>query len=339
MISAAAAGEGAVHVVATLVTYLLAPEMLRRVLSTEPLPDERLRERLATLTRRDNVRCRDVLLWRTHHTVGNAAVMGLIAQVRYVLLSDLLLETLSDDQVLAVFAHELGHVVHRHLAWYAFFLLGFWLVLLGLGEPIVTWLQSLGVSQGVLDQALPATMVVGFVGVFGFISRRFERQADVHAARLMQAVGEPATPPEEKTFVGPEGATLFNAALRRVSDVNNIPVEWQTRFTGPLRQRLAFVLEAVGRFAGSWVHGTMAARMRYITRLSRSPALTRRFDRQMIGLKLAMVLLVVGCGIRPAIQLARGTAHPSAVDTGAPAAGLASGLGTRLATNPAGVAR
>jgi len=49
--------------------------------------------------------------------MGNAAVMGFIPRFRYVLLSDLLLETMTDEQVEAIFAHELGHVMHRHLFW------------------------------------------------------------------------------------------------------------------------------------------------------------------------------------------------------------------------------
>ena len=52
------------------------------------------------------------------NNMGNAAVMGLFPQVRYILLSDLLLETMTDEQVEAVFAHEVGHIVHRHMAWY-----------------------------------------------------------------------------------------------------------------------------------------------------------------------------------------------------------------------------
>ena len=41
-----------------------------------------------------------------------------LPHVRYILLSDLLLERMDDEQIEAVFAHEVGHVVHRHMAWY-----------------------------------------------------------------------------------------------------------------------------------------------------------------------------------------------------------------------------
>ena len=73
------------------------------------------------LCRRVGMRYRDILLWRTQNNMGNAAVMGLVPQVRYILLSDLLLETMTESQIEAVFAHELGHIVHRHMAWYIVF--------------------------------------------------------------------------------------------------------------------------------------------------------------------------------------------------------------------------
>ena len=46
--------------------------------------------------------------------------MGVLPWMRYVLLSDVLLERMSDE-IEAVFAHELGHVVHRHMTWYIIF--------------------------------------------------------------------------------------------------------------------------------------------------------------------------------------------------------------------------
>src|SRR5205823_14715197 len=82
------------------------------------------RARLDAICNRAGVRCRDVLLWRTHHSVGNAAVMGLLPRFRYVLLSDLLVESLPDEQISAVFAHEVGHIRHRHMVWYVLFFIG-----------------------------------------------------------------------------------------------------------------------------------------------------------------------------------------------------------------------
>src|SRR5690606_31987071 len=63
------------------------------------------------------VRFREVLLWRTFGGMVNAAVMGMLAPLRYILLSDALLEHLPAEQVEAVMAHEVAHIRKRHLVW------------------------------------------------------------------------------------------------------------------------------------------------------------------------------------------------------------------------------
>jgi STE24 endopeptidase len=293
LIEPTAGGDAIVSAAAALIVFIISPEVLRRVLATERLADTELRERLWGIANRDRVRCRDVLLWRTHNTVGNAAVMGLVRWFRYVLLSDLLLETLRDEEVLAVFAHEVGHVVHRHMMWFAVSLVTLTLAMGAAGDASAVAIERMGFSPAMLDQILPFMSIIMFVLCFGFLSQRFERQADVHAARTMQAMSE--TPAADHTWVGPAGAAAFNSALLRVSDVNNIPPEVRGRFTGNLRQRIAFITEWLGSLAGSWLHGTMASRMRFVSSLTSDPKLTDRFDRQMDRLRIGLVALLLAC--------------------------------------------
>ena len=109
--------------VGAAVIFLFAVADLRRVLHTEPLANSPLRRRLEALCRRTGVTAGEILLWRTGNNVGNAAVMGFVPRFRVpFLLSDLLLETMTDEQIEAVFAHELGHIVHRHMAWLVVFI-------------------------------------------------------------------------------------------------------------------------------------------------------------------------------------------------------------------------
>jgi STE24 endopeptidase len=197
--------------------FVFAPEILRRVLHTERLEDGPLRRRLEAMCRRSNMRYRDILVWRTHSNMGNAAVMGVIPQVRYVLLSDLLLETMTDDQIEAVFAHEMGHVVHRHMAWFVVFF-----VILSLGLAGLTgWAQGLGAVQHLPPWAEPlvaAGMFFTVLLLFGFLSRRFERQADVYAARLMQEkqhAGPAVAPPAP----GGGGGSAAGRALAAIPPV------------------------------------------------------------------------------------------------------------------------
>ncbi len=177
--------ELASWIVSIAAIFIFAPEILRRVLHTESLGDSALRQRLDALCRRTGIRYRDILLWKTDHNMGNAAVMGFVPRLRYILLSDLLIESMPDDEIEAVFAHELGHIVHRHLNWYVVFVVVLGLINAGpgtrLGEAIASRLG------GHAQDLLPASLMMGtFLLLFGYVSRKFERQADVYAARTMQ---------------------------------------------------------------------------------------------------------------------------------------------------------
>jgi STE24 endopeptidase len=292
---------------AATTVFILAPEILRRVLHTQRLPETPLRRRLETMCRRHGLRYRDILLWHTDNNMGNAAVMGVLPRLRYILLSDLLLETMTDEQIEAVFAHEVGHIVHWHMQWYVVFfgiLMGF---MIGPAQTLANKVQDYvkaTVPRTATDKdprkvradrylALTdlAALVVGAGGtltVFGFLSRRFERQADVFAARTIQLhTRPPAQPPEppaapaspDGSYVGPHGATLFASALERVAAINNIPVA-----------------------ARSWCHGSIEKRMRYLHHLSADPTHTTRFDRFMLKLYIVLVVALVIFGAWAAVS-------------------------------------
>ncbi|HUB24420.1 MAG TPA: M48 family metallopeptidase [Tepidisphaeraceae bacterium] len=257
---------------------LFAPVLLKRVLHTETLPPGPLRQRLESICRRHHVRYRDVLLWRTDFNMGNAAVMGLIPQVRYILMSDLLLETMTDEQIEAVFAHEVGHVIHRHMLWFAVF---FGSTLLGLvalsgpvGDYLDKWLGAVAMSN-VIDAAGGLAVAGGMLLLFLFLSRRFERQADVFAARNLHD-----QQPAADSHVSEHGASLFASALEQVARINCIPVT-----------------------AWSWCHGSIAHRMDYLRHLSEHPEQTARFDRFMMRLYGCLVIALLGSGVGAIVAL------------------------------------
>lgn len=247
--------------------FILAPVFLKSVLHTQPLPDSPLRRRLEELCRKSRLRFRDILLWHTDNNMGNAAVMGLIPQVRYVLLSDLLLETMTDQQVEAVFAHELGHIVHRHMAWYVVLVI---ILMLGMSIGEI----ALNVPLTKLHLSVDPDLVTNVVGVglffllFGFLSRRFERQADVYAARTIERHAETPLPTTSGPgHVGQYGAAIFSSALYRVAVVNNIPIA-----------------------ARNFSHGSIEMRLKYLNDLANNPRRTDDFDRFMILVYSALLL-------------------------------------------------
>lgn len=110
--------------IGAMVIFVLSPFLLRRIWLTRPLPEGPLRRRLEEFCRQINFGCRNILLWDTYSVLANAAVMGLLRPIRYVLISDNLIENMSDEQIEAVFAHEAGHVKHHHILFLVLFVFG-----------------------------------------------------------------------------------------------------------------------------------------------------------------------------------------------------------------------
>ncbi|HDZ43111.1 hypothetical protein LCGC14_0123800 [marine sediment metagenome] len=234
--------------------FLLAPLMITRIWKTARLADGPLRRRIEELCDRLNLRYRDVLVWQTEGVLANAAVMGLIPQVRYVLLSDALLERMDERQVMGVFAHEAGHVTGRHLLTMAVFavtvtMLASAVFTAAIDAPTLDNWVAIGATIGLL--------VPLWTFAFGWMSRRLERQSDVAAAWILS---RQADGPQEQHWddphITPEGAALFAGALQRIAQLNGTPT------TQP-----------------NWRHGSIASRVRYILSLGASGGSRRPIDR------------------------------------------------------------
>jgi STE24 endopeptidase len=275
---------------AALLVYLASPELLRYIFNARPLEDSPLRRRLETICQRAQLRYRDILLWQTEYSIANAGVIGILPRWRYILFSDRLLETMSDEHIEAVFAHEVGHIVYHHLAWFIVFFAIVTFGALGPGQlaedwvtahlPLVLRSESFEIARNVISGVL---IFGGMLILFGMLSRRFERQADIFAAKMLEcdwgedSAGDVA--PSRASLrrlvrtvshIGQRGAGVFSAALHRVAVVNNIPLR-----------------------AKDWLHPSIANRMRYLEEMSSNPELTSRFDRFMARLYVGMVLVLL----------------------------------------------
>jgi STE24 endopeptidase len=265
-----------VSIATAAMVMIFAPELLRRILQTEPMPPGPLRQRLESVCRRHRIGYKDVLLWRTDYNMGNAAVMGIIPHTRYILMSDLLLETMTDEQIEAVFAHEVGHIIHRHMLWFAVFFGAVMFGMVGLSGPLGDWLDRWTPQAQWASAAEVMCGAVACLSLFLYLSRKFERQADVFAARTIQK--EFADGGEH---VGPHGATIFSSALHQVARVNCIPIT-----------------------AWSWCHGSIANRIDYLNGLSEDPGRTAAFDRFMARLYAGLIVTLGALGVWAMITLA-----------------------------------
>jgi len=165
--------------------FLLAPLLIRRLWDTVPLPPGEVRDKLNAMCERHGVKVRELLLWRTFGGTINAAVMGMFGRLRFILLSDGLLDQVSEREVEAVMAHELAHVRLKHLWWLLVSAASGMALLSTVGEQVASF------DVAWPSWALPAAFAVGlglWALMFGWVSRRIERQADTFAARHMAEV-------------------------------------------------------------------------------------------------------------------------------------------------------
>ncbi len=231
------AGAQALIVVPVL---LGAPLLIRLLWDTVPLVEGELNDRIAKIAAVHNVRYRRVLIWKTRGAMLNGAVVGLIAPLRYVLLTDALIERLPARQLDAVIAHEIAHVKRKHLPW----LLGATAAGAGFAGVATAALLEFDGSQPMIVQSVTAVVAaaIGAFLVFGHVSRTFERQADAFAAQTLSRDAGSETITEE-------AAEAMSGALASVARFNHIP---ESRFGfrhGSIARRRRNVLRTKGRSA------------------------------------------------------------------------------------------
>lgn len=241
------------------------PPLIRRVWDTVPLAPGVLRDELEALCRSHNVRVREILVWRTGGLMLNGAVMGLVPRMRYILLTDALLESLSPAQIQAVMAHEVGHVRLRHMPWMWGACLSVLLLSGGLVDALARGREHWLPPQPWSDLSLAGLSLGLALLVFGWVSRRFEWQADAFAVKHLSGVTWLSPDPRPTT---PEAILAMVGALQSVAVLNNIPRERFNWRHGSIaeRQRRLRGLQAlrtdrfsIDRIARGWKWGVSAS--------------------------------------------------------------------------------
>lgn len=245
----------AVQIAGALVIFALIPPLMVRVWDTVSIPPGELRHGLESLARSHGVRVRDFLIWRTGGAMLNGAVIGLTPWLRYVVLTDALLDHLPEREIEAVAAHEVAHVRKHHMVWLAISVLGAAMLL---GEVSVLLLRRWSAGPTLDMWVGGAVSLAGVLLVLGAVSRRFEWQADAFAAKHLSESesGEPR--------MTHDAAGAMSDALARVSRLNGMP---QKKFT--------------------WRHGSIATRRRRLAGL-----VGQRVDRLGIDRHVRTVLVL-----------------------------------------------
>lgn len=260
----AAAG---MYIVALMGLIVMLPLLLKRILPTRPMAFGPLREQLEALTHQVGVPIRDLAIWETGGRLSNAAVTGLLPGLRYVFLTDALVQRLDPLELEAVLLHELGHLRRRHLLLRLLVLISplwLWLVwqamfpvsALRLGTAADVWSSEWGLSTPFL---LSLSMAGYVLLALAWHARWLEHDADLWAVDRMPVGSTPA-------------ATRFIAALEKLAE----PVA---------RGR---------RSGGGWLHPSLAQRRTLVEQVERSPHLGVRFRRRLRWLHGGFVLVVLG---------------------------------------------
>ena len=194
--------------------YVFAPLLMQFLWKTEPLAagsalnrKSELKQKLDRLTKQSGAKHRDIVVWQTGSLlIANAAVAGTLPWNRRIFLTDALLEYFTDEEIETVVAHELGHIRYKHIQTYMLFSL-FYLLSYPFFYVLVE--EPLGVRFGE-SQILSACcslvfLIIYFVFIFRYLSRRCEHQADLYAVRLTEK---------------PEA---FKTALMKLAVLNSVP--------------------------------------------------------------------------------------------------------------------
>jgi len=174
---------------------LFFPPVVRRLWGCKKLPEGYLKKNLDACCARHGFRV-DYYLWPLFEgRVMTAGVVGIIPGLRYILITPALIETLSQDELESVMAHEIGHVKKRHLLLYVLLIAGFSILVGLIAEPLLYLLLSFSfLSRFIIEHGMEAEdvftvvgavpllffMIVYFRFVFGYFIRNFERQADLY---------------------------------------------------------------------------------------------------------------------------------------------------------------
>jgi STE24 endopeptidase len=179
-----------------LVMLVLAPILILPLFNKfTPLPEGSLRERLLNLGRRTAFGAKSIEVMdgskRSRHS--NAFFTG-FGRFRKIVLFDTLVQQLSEPELEAVLAHEIGHFKKKHIPKMLVFsalssLVGFYLIALLAKQE---WFyRAFGFEPGNVAPALLLFGLLSGVVTFWFSplahwwSRRYEYQADAFAAEVM----------------------------------------------------------------------------------------------------------------------------------------------------------
>ena len=192
-----------------LLLLLITPRILGWIHPRESLPEGTLRERFRETARAAGTGLGRVEVWNTHPLLTlNACVTGLLPGQRRVYFTRGLIERLDEEQLAAVFAHELGHSRLHHFWFHTGLILGIGGIAAGAATLLGTGGGGGTGEDGPVELAIIGGTILFLAFFYGHLSRHFENQADLFSADTLGS-------PNGITSALHQLATLSGADLRR----------------------------------------------------------------------------------------------------------------------------
>jgi len=194
--------EGLFAILTTLIFLVLMmvfmPAIMQWIWQCKPLENREMNARLEKICQKAHFKHAGIKTWTIMDHALTAAIIGIVPKFRYVMFTKHLLNDLSPEAIEAILAHEIGHSYRKHLLFYP---LIFWGMVMALSLFSVIFSEAIAGYFSIKNLSNPSSLwniiypfaflipyliIIGlyFRLVFGFFSRLFERQADLHVFLL-----------------------------------------------------------------------------------------------------------------------------------------------------------
>lgn len=168
------------------------PPLLIKYWQCKPILNEDLMRHLEKVCERLHFKHAGIYTWTIMKHHFTAGIIGIFPFARYIMFTPPLLSHFQTEEIEAILVHEIGHNHYKHLLIYPFILMGMLLVgaagLLFLNQHLSFLVDLIPISEKSAEILLTALvfsfyallLALYFRLIFGFFSRLFERQADLH---------------------------------------------------------------------------------------------------------------------------------------------------------------
>ena len=227
-------------IIALIVFY---PQLLMLVWKTKPLTDGTTRTRIDKLFAAAKLRPRSIHVWQTGRSVANAAAVGIVPGTEVIVLSDMMLEKFSVEEIDAIVLHEIGHIKLCHCLKRIAMVLAP-LFLLAADQSTGQGLHALIANSsllndlfGALTKFLPAILFLVYLLIASmWIFRKMEFEADQFAIEILDRFG---------------AGNSITAALEKLAVIYPHLINRRSGLHPSIRERLAFAIQHEATLAGN----------------------------------------------------------------------------------------